>query len=90
MPFYRSPKLQDIIFSVEYALIELKHQGGAGVSFLWDVHDERYDIVVFCLGSNNLDSAMQPAELFKQLMFHTDRYQTLELRDYDVIMGLWP
>ena len=33
---------------------------------------------------------MQSAELFKQLMFHTDRYRTLELRDYIVITGLWP
>ena len=60
------------------------------MNFLWDVHDERYDIIVFCLKSNYLDSGMQSDELFKQLMFHTDRYRTLELRDYIVIMGLWP
>ena len=77
-------------FNLEYATIELKHQGGAGMNFLWDVHDARHDIIVFCLGSNNLDSGMQSAELFKQLMFHMDRYRTLELRDYVVIMGLWP
>ena len=77
-------------FNLEYAKIELKHQGGTGMNFLWDVHDERYDIIVFCLKSNYLDSGMQSDELFKQLMFHTDRYRTLELRVYIVIMGLWP
>ena len=75
-------------FNLEYATIELKHQGGAGMNFLWDVHDARHDIIVFCLGSNNLDSGMQPAELFKRLMFHADRYRTLKLCDYVVIMGL--
>ena len=76
--------------NLEHATIELKRQGGAGMNFLWGVHDERNDIIVFGLGSNNLDSGMQPAELFKQLMFHTDIYRTIELRDYVVIMGLWP
>ena len=77
-------------FSLRDATIEFKHQGGAGVKFLWDIPEERYDIIVFCLGSNNLDSGMQPAELFKRLMFHADRYRTLKLCDYVVIMGLWP
>ena len=61
-------------FSLKYATIEFKNQGGAGMKFLWDVYDERYDIILFCLGSNNLDSVKQPVELFKQMMFRADRY----------------
>ena len=65
--YYGIPKLK-------YVTIEFKHQGGAGMEFLWDVYDERYDIILFCLGSNNLDSVKQPVELFKQMMFCEDRY----------------
>ena len=71
--------------------VSFHHKGGAGVQFCWNIPaDTKYDIIVLCIGSNNIANGMEPSDLFSRLNFHAGRCMDSGLCTEVIIMGLWP
>lgn len=72
--------------------VSFRHRGGATVDFLSIPPGQEYfDVVVFALGSNDLDSGLlQPGQLLDRLVLQANDYIAAGLCSRVIIMGLWP
>ena len=69
-------------------IVSFHHKGGAGVKLCWNIPaGTKYDIIVLCIGSNNIVNGMEASDLFSRLNFHARRCKDSGLCSEVIIMG---
>lgn len=70
--------------------VEFRCLGGAKIPFLQIPHHQRYyDLIVFCLGSNDLAHGVSPHELYTAMCFYANQYVYYGFCPRVVIMSLF-
>lgn len=72
--------------------VHFRHRGGATTNFLEIPEGQQtFDIIVFAIGSNDLDSDfLTPQQLLNKLLSYASQYLSAGYCRKVIIMGLWP
>ena len=71
--------------------IEFRCRGGATTNFLTiPTHQQKYDLIVFSIGTNDIDQGKTPYNLIQELFHYAWQYVYYEFTPKVVVMSLFP